>query len=77
MSLHGTTGNGVSKAATPQSGPSAHTVRLPWATAYPTAGSRAPCAFSTTSRSSLSWWSEQRRLRAPTRAIAWRIRSRS
>ena len=59
MSLHGTTGNGVSKPATPQGSATAHTVVLLWATAYPTTGSLAPCAVSTTLCSSFLWWSER------------------
>ena len=63
MSLHGTTGNGVSKAATPQGSATAHTTLPAWATAYPTAGSPPLCAASTTLRSSPSWRSERLRRR--------------
>ena len=55
MSLHGTTGNGVSKASMPHGSATAHTVLLPRETVYPTAGSPPPCALSTTSRISVSW----------------------
>ena len=81
MSPHGTTGNGVSRAAMPHGNATAHSVRPPLSTAYPTAGSPPPCAFTTTSRSNVPWprpWPWLRsRLRAPTRAMAWRIRSNS
>ena len=47
----------------------------------PTAGRPPPCAFTTTPRSNVPWsrpWPWLRsRLRAPTRAMAWRIRSNS
>ena len=55
MSLHETTGNGVSKTGMPHGGANAHTSLPPCATAYPTAGSPPPCAFSTTSRNGVSW----------------------
>ena len=40
MSLHGTTGNGVSKVATPQGSATAHMILPSWTNAYPTARSR-------------------------------------
>ena len=54
MSLHGTNGNAVSKAAMPHGNATARTTLPAWATAYPTAGSPRPCTASTTSRSSSS-----------------------
>ena len=69
MSLHGTTGNGASRAAMPHGNATADSVRPPLSTAYPTAGSPPPCAFTTTSRSNVPWprpWPWLRsRLKAP------------
>ena len=61
----------------PHGNATAHSVRPPLSTTYPTAGSPPPCAFTTTSRSNVPWPWLRSRLRAPTRAMAWRIRSNS
>ena len=75
MSLHGTTGNGVSRAVIPQGNAAAHTTLPLWA--YPRAGYPPLYAASITSRSSSSCRAERLRRMAPTRGIVSRTMSTS